>query len=440
MSMRRTRSRPRPAAVDREVRDAEMSIESIAAGGDGVGRVDGMVVFVPRTAPGDRVVARIGVRKGFARGTVTTMLESSPLRVEPPCAHYRVDRCGGCQLQHIGYEAQVAAKATVIRDAIGRMGRRTIETPAVEPSPAQWRYRNKLTLALRRRGDRWVAGLHPYDDPSTVFALDDCPITDAAVLSVWRAIMAESDLLPRVAELRGAVRMMDGEPPAGTLVIEGGDRWPERETFFARVPAVRALWWVPEGRSRMLVGRRPHTEEDRRSGDLDVGASFAQVNPVVAALLRTHVLSLISRHAPATVVDAYAGVGDTAAALSADGMRVTAVELDEAAAARCGERLAPPSRVITGSVEDHLAGALPADAVIVNPPRTGLDARVSATLDAATPAPRVLVYVSCNPATLGRDLARLPAYALASVRGFDMFPQTAHVETVCELVRQGEAA
>ncbi|NUQ20057.1 MAG: RNA methyltransferase, partial [Gemmatimonadaceae bacterium] len=97
-------------------------------------------------------------------------------------------------------------------------------------------------------------------------------------------------------------------------------------------------------------------------------------------------------------------------------------------------RLSAPSTAVSGRVEDHLAAALPADVVVINPPRAGVDARVTEVLEAARPAPHAVIYVSCDPATLARDLARMPSYRIRDAIAFDMFPQTAHVETVCELV------
>jgi 23S rRNA (uracil1939-C5)-methyltransferase len=150
--------------------------------------------------------------------------------------------------------------------------------------------------------------------------------------------------------------------------------------------------------------------------------------------LHEYVMERVRRHGPATAVDAYSGSGSTAIALARSGIAVTTIELDARAAESCAARLPVGSVSLTGRVEDLLPGALPADVVLLNPPRTGLADAVPAALEAAAPRPRAIVYVSCNPATLGRDLARMPRYRVESLRGFDMFPQTAHVETVCELV------
>lgn len=402
---------------------AEVSIESIAAGGDGVGRADGLVVFVPRTAPGDVAEVELVSHGRFARGAVRHLRTPSPVRVDPPCAHYVRDRCGGCQLQHIRYEAQLEAKRRIVHDAIQRIGGRDVLLPPVRPSPTPWRYRRKLTLALRRRRERWVAGLHPYDAPGRVFALEDCPITEERVVALWREIVAAGGDLPRATQLRGAVRC---DEDGTSFLLEGGEEWPAWEAFLDRVPSLDALWWAPEGRERVLL-------HARRSG-LAPGASFAQVNAGVAHELRQHVLERANTYAPRSVIDAYAGLGETAAAIASTGRQVTAIELDADAAAWCARRLPPGSRVLAARVEDALPALLPADVVILNPPRAGLDARVSATLDAATPPPRAVIYVSCNPATLARDLARLRRWRIVSLVAFDMFPQTAHVETVCELV------
>jgi 23S rRNA (uracil1939-C5)-methyltransferase len=399
----------------------EVEIDSIAAGGDGVGRTGGLVVFVPRTAPGD--LARVRLRRGrhFARGSLDQVLRPGRDRIDPPCAHYTRDRCGGCQLQHVSYGGQLAAKRGIIHDALRRIGHRQVDVPAVQPSEVPWRYRRKLTLTVRQTAAGWVAGLHPYDDPVNVFALEDCPITDERVVAVWRDVFRAARHYPDAPSFRAAVRMVDDH---AVLVVEGGSLWPELRRFFDAVQSLAALWWEPQGSARRLVAER---------AAVPAGASFGQVNSAVALALRDHVVDLARAYAPTHVVDAYAGTGDTALPLAQSGSIVTAIELDPEAADVCYRRLPSGSRVVVGRVEDVLVTTLPADLVILNPPRVGLHERVTAALREGEP-PRALIYVSCNPATLARDLSRLPGYNVVSVLGFDMFPQTAHVETVCELV------
>ena len=399
----------------------QLRVHAIAAGGDGVGRSEGLVVFVPRTAPGDLALVRIDSVKRFARGTLESVLEPSSDRVAPACGHYVVDRCGGCQLQHLSYDAQLEAKRVVVRDSLQRIARAPVALPAIRPSEKQWRYRNKLTLAMRHGVAGWTMGLHPYDDPAAVFHLADCPITDERVVAAWREIMAAATLLPETAELRGTVRKAGDEI---VVLIRGGHDWARAEAFFAELASASALWWTPDGgRATLLFERRP----------APAGTAFAQVNESMGAALHRHVVDRVAAYTPRTVVDGYAGTGETAAALAALGMRVTAIEVDREAANLCASRLPKGSRSIVGRVENLITNALPADLVILNPPRVGLHERVTRALEAQHERVRALVYVSCDPATLARDIARLPSYRLVSVETFDMFPQTAHVETVCEL-------
>src|SRR5215212_910468 len=179
-----------------------VEIDSIAAGGDGVGRSNGLVVFVPRTASGELVTARISGKGSFARGSLRSIARPSDDRIEPPCPHYTKDRCGGCQIQHITYSAQMRAKHRIVKDAIERIGKRTAEIGEVVASDAEWRYRTKLTLAMKRGpSGEWIAGLHQYDNPARIFALNDCPITDRAVVSTWRQILDHQGFFPPVASL-----------------------------------------------------------------------------------------------------------------------------------------------------------------------------------------------------------------------------------------------
>jgi len=409
---------------------ARLTIDSIAAGGDGVGRADGMAVFVPRTAPGDVVDTSLDVRGRFARGVLRTVIEPSADRVSPVCRHYTRDRCGGCQLQHISYDAQLRAKSVIVRDAMQRIGKRSdVGDVPVVASPSPWAYRTKLTLALRWTGNRWIAGLHPFDDPDGVFQLEECPITDERVLAVWQSIFSAASLLPRTRRLRGAVRLTDD---GASFVLEGGHSWPNAPMFGERVSALTSIWWQSDaGQTRLVVDRRAPRSS---AGALAPDVSFVQVNSATAELLRRHVVEKTLARQPAAVVDAYAGAGATAVAVAERGVRVTAIELDAAAARWTGVHLPAGSRCVVGRVEDEIGAALPADVVILNPPRIGVDERVTASLQAKPP--RAIVYVSCNPATLARDVLRLPGFQIASLTSFDMFPQTAHVETVCELVTE----
>src|ERR1041385_4555799 len=264
-----------------------LEIDSIAAGGDGVGRTNGLVVFVPRTAPGDLATVRIAGKGTFARGSLRSLARSSPDRTDPACPHYTSDHCGGCQIQHLSYPAQLRAKQRIIKDAIERIGKRQIAEPEIRPSPVEWRYRTKLTLALRRTTTgQWIAGLHQFDDPSRIFALADCPITDQRVVAIWQRILARSAFLPTTQALRGSVRIT-ADGPVFTLI--GAMRFSRSTEFFDAVPELAAMWWEnDEGARRFLHDRRPSHDAARPA------ASFGQINTPVARELRDYVTERVS--------------------------------------------------------------------------------------------------------------------------------------------------
>jgi 23S rRNA (uracil1939-C5)-methyltransferase len=253
--------------------------------------------------------------------------------------------------------------------------------------------------------------------------LKDCSITEPAVLAAWQDLREQHHLLPAETPLRVAVRMLgDGF----SLVVEGGVVWEEHKRLFEAMPGMAEMWWQPVGKKR----RQLHS----RTSAAVAGASFTQVNEAVASRLLAKVVSLATAMEPRSAVDAYSGAGDVAVALASGGVRVTAIEIDPVASRVCGSRLPQGSRAMAASVEAALQSALPADVVVLNPPRAGVHARVTDILRNLAVKPKSLIYVSCDPATLARDVRRLDGFNVRSVRGFDMFPQTAHVETVCELV------
>jgi 23S rRNA (uracil1939-C5)-methyltransferase len=225
--------------------------------------------------------------------------------------------------------------------------------------------------------------------------------------------------------MRATIRL--GE--RASFALTGGSDWPEASVAaFARAcPSLVVAFWTPDGAPRRLMW-------DTRPAPAPPALSFTQVNPAVAAELHAAVLRHALAHAPRTAIDAYSGVGDTAQALSRAGVSVTAIELDGEAAAWAGTRLTMPSRSVAQRVERVIARLLPVDVVVLNPPRAGVDPAVAKALEDCTPPPRAVIYVSCDPATLARDVRRMPRYAVTSLEPYDMFPQTAHVETLCELV------
>ncbi|OGT99881.1 MAG: hypothetical protein A2085_00195 [Gemmatimonadetes bacterium GWC2_71_10] len=411
-----------------------IAITSLAAGGAGVGRLpDGMTVFVPRTAPGDEViVASLMRRRRFAKATAAEIATLGPGRVDPPCPHFTSDRCGGCQWQHLSGEVQRQAKARIVGDALRRIGKLALPDPEIEASPRSYGYRATITLTVRHVASRVIAGFHDAEDPSRVFSLDRCHIARDEVDELWQAIRPALGALPRGDDVRLKLRVA---PDGGLhVIVDGGDRAWSGAAELAAAARQRQLaptvWWRP-----------PHGAPRRMAGpEADAGAaSFAQVNPAVAGLLRDAVVEAAKESGGRKVLDLYAGVGDTALPLAAAGHEVVLVELDERAVRQANDRAVREGitlRCIAARVEDVIGKLLPADVVIVNPPRAGLSAAVSHHLTSSPP--RRLVYVSCDPATLARDLQRVAPGGRCTVRAFDMFPQTSHVETLA-VVERGSA-
>lgn len=402
---------------------ASIEIGSLAAGGDGVGRHDGLVVFTPRTAPGDKVLVEMDVQGRIGRGALKKLERAGAARIAPSCPHYEApDRCGGCQWQHVDITAQRDAKRTMVRDAFQRIAKRDVALPNIVAGE-EWRYRRSLTLAMRRGPDgTFTAGMRAYDDPEAVFELEDCLITASSVLDAWREVLAAAEHLPREGRLRGTVRVINDH---AYFTLEGGKDWGTLSAFLDAVPGLSAVWWHAEGKRRRLVAdRRPAGEP---------GGSFAQVNPEIAELMQASVVDLAMEHAPKRIIDAFSGSGDTAAALARLGATVIAIEADEEATAYAATRLAEPSRAIAARVETVIGAHLPSDVVILNPPRAGVDAKVMTAISKASRPPKAIIYVSCDPATLARDVARLDGWRVHHLLCYDLFPQTSHVETVCEL-------
>jgi 23S rRNA (uracil1939-C5)-methyltransferase len=396
--------RPRQTApaprVARETTD--LRIDSLAAGGDGVGRApDGRAVFVPGTAPGDRVRVRlVEVRARHARGRAVELLEAGPARTDPVCAVFGA--CGGCTWQHVAYPAQLEAKAAILRDALERIGR--LEVPGelrVEPSPSPYAYRGRARVLVEggRVGFRRLRS-------HALCATTRCPVL--------------------VPELEARLRELGEHPP------EQAGEW---ELTAGEGGATRAVPLEGSGKrgEPILVA----VGEDRLRVSPGV---FVQSNALLLETLAGAVAEAAGRGALA--LELFAGAGFLTLGLAKRFSRVVAVEASHAAAADLAESCRAAGlanvEVVAEPVEAVLAmRRLPAgaDAAVLDPPRRGLPPGSAEAL--ARLAPRRIAMLSCDPATLARDAALLDAegFTLCGVRGFDLFPQTAHVEALAVLER-----
>lgn len=388
----------------------ELVIESLAAGGDGVGRAaGGQVVFVPLAAPGDRVRVRLVEEKPrFARGEIEALLAPGPGRAEPRCPVFGV--CGGCAWQHLDYAVQVEAKCAIVRDALERIaGLAELPPFALTPSPAPYGYRGRARVSV----ERGAVGFRRRRSHA-LCAVTGCPL-----------------LAP---PLDAALAKLAAAPP------KPAGEW---ELALGEGGAVRV---VP------LAGRRDGQPAERlvlRAGRERLGLSpgvFAQANALLLDALADAVLAAAG--AGASALELYAGAGFFTLGLARRFERVVAVESDPAAARdlACNATAAAGGgprrvRVVEARVEPWLAAgealALAPEVVVLDPPRGGVGSAAAEAL-ARLPARR-LVHLSCDPATLARDVAVLVerGWRLASLHAFDLFPQTPHVETLAVLVPRG---
>ena len=407
-----------------------VEIHGLAAGGDGVGRLpDGRTVFVPWTAPGDQVRVRVvSAKKRWARGIADEVLRPSEDRVEPPCRHFGT--CGGCSLQHVAIETQRHWKGRFVREALKRIGNLDgIGDIPVEAAPAAFHYRGRMTFTVAHRGGRVRAGLREAGRPGRVAEVEFCHLAEPRIQEVWSSLrrsLKRPGLVPPGAVMRVTIRAVE----EGVVLIFS-PRCPEGAAqSFGGLPHVVQVWESGAKGARRLWGEVEGHETWFGRSVAVPAPSFTQVNASAGQLLLDAVVEAAGEVGGRRVVDAYAGLSLTGRELAARGAAVTAIEMDPSAAAALAET--GGVRVLEGRVEARLAEALPADLVIVNPPRSGLDEHVVHQLLKAPP--ERLLYVSCDPATLARDLERLaPGFSVEKIRAFDLFPQTPHVEALVAL-------
>jgi len=388
---------------------------------------DGRVVFVPRTVPGDRIRLRpesLQRHRNFARAELGEIVEAGPGRVAPSCPHYVHDHCGGCQLQHLAYDEQLKAKRAIVGDSLRRIGKLDVPDPEIVEALEEWRYQSKISMDVGR-SDGGTVGLQPYDRPNFVFPLADCHITDFRVMALWRELRSRLVLLPQ--PLTRLTLRLDREERRHIIAESAGEPWLNadelRRALLGAVEGELVCWWQPvDGAARVVSG--PATGFP--------ATAFEQVSPGMGMITRRWAVEQLGDVRGQTVWDLYGGIGDTAALLVERGANVVSVDSDEKAVSWGRTRL-PAARFIAARAEDVLPSLpAPPHAVVVNPPRAGLHWDVSLRLT-SEPVPK-LVYISCDPATLARDLQRLNVnYQVTAVRAFDLFPQTAHVETVVVL-------
>lgn len=379
----------------------EVEIERILPGGYGLAHAEGKTVFVSLAAPGDRLRVRVERQQGnvlFA--SIEEILVASPDRIEPPCPYF--GRCGGCDFQQLAYENQLAAKAEIIRDCLRRIARLDVVPEiVVTPSPRDWRYRMRAMWQIDR--DERRVGYYERGSRRV------CDVADCAVL------------MPELQETLEHVRSTEWHefpPDLKHLEVVAG------ENGVSLAPAV-AEFETRELELTILGERYTYNAE-----------AFFQINPGLLAPLIEFALGDVAGH---LAIDLYCGVGLFTLPLARRFQGVIGIEANPIAARFASRNLEERARlenvrVVNVGVAEWFRGrSLHADFILLDPPRAGAESAViKGILDFAAPH---VTYVSCDPATLARDLKKLIAggYAIESLRAFDLFPQTHHVETVVRL-------
>lgn len=396
----------------------ELDITDIAFGGDGIGRVDGFVVFVPFVIAGERVEVKIiEVKRRYATADLVRVLTPSPYRVEPACQYYA--NCAGCQYQHIGYAHQLALKRKQIIDIFQRIG--GIKEPPIDPvvaSARPYHYRNKIVVHGPGRPGFWS------QRGRSVIAIENCPIAreeiNARLAEVSRQTLENIHLTIRCnsegriwlyEEQRGGMRQLSDE---------GDDEGADTTRLTAPV--------IPE----TLLGKTLH---------VPLG-SFFQVNADVITGVLQHVRRVVDATGCRTLVDAYCGIGLFSLMLADAVDHCYGIEIDAAAIKVANDNAArlgiANCDFYAGKTERLLFYTLrqcdlSKTCLVLDPPRSGCAGPVMKNF--AKQRPAKVIYVSCAPPMLARDIKELVAlgYRLDRVTPFDMFPQTAHCEAVAEL-------
>lgn len=425
----------------------ELTIDTLAYGGSGVGRHDGKAVFVPLTAPGDRVCCRlVREKKNFAEAELEEILQPAPQRRPAPCPVFGT--CGGCQWQHLPYAEQGQWKERLLGEALRRQA--GVAAPVIlplVPAPDEWGYRSRVQFKCRQTAGGFVMGFYRRGSHYVV-DVHDCPITDRRLNAVLRLFRTWLPASPAPSEIP-QVDLETGSDGQVRAVVHYLGSAPQALADYLRplAEAARLALFLQSGRkSSLLAVTGPAElviEVDEPPLHLAYGAGgFAQVNLAQNRALVAAVVTAAALTGQERVLDLYCGMGNFSLPLARRAAAVIGVE-DYAPAIEQARHNASRNAV-TGALF-HAAPAEgaaarfgasgPFDLVVLDPPRTGAYPAIKDLLQVG--APRIL-YISCDPATLARDLQPLlhGGYELCWSQPFDLFPQTFHLESLSLLQRR----
>ena len=442
----------------------EIQIERLGTSGEGVGRYENFTVFVPQALPNERVLTVIEeVKKTYAHGRIHKILQESPDRTTPLCEIY--DECGGCQLQHLSYEAQLCAKRAQVVDALTHIGKLP-QIPVMETLRAEkpWNYRNKMQFPIGRNSGKIVIGCFAQGS-HRIINTENCHIQRAENNDLANAVRAIAEHLhiPVYNEdthkgvLRHIVGRVGRSNDLMAVIVTATKQLPRAKEFVRmmreRLPNLVSVHQniqtyrnnVIMGRDTQLLWGRPTIIDSLGRLNFHISPrSFFQVNTRQAERLYEQALAYADLHGTETVIDAYCGTGTITLFLAQKARKVYGIEIVQPAILDARKNARDNHVKNAEFIVGDTTAVMPAlykqgirpDVVVVDPPRAGCTETVLRTF--ANMKPQRIVYVSCNPATLARDLAILKdlGYLAQEVQPVDLFPQTSHVENIALLMRK----
>lgn len=443
-----------------------VKITSVLADGNGIGHINGYAVFVPKTAVGDTVkILAVKVNKNYAYGKVIEIIEPSATRTSDTCKHSK--RCGGCQLRHIDYTAQLDIKRGIVEDAMQRIGGFTdFKLDDIVGAENCDRYRNKMVFPVGEVNGKTECGFYAMRSHD-IIPLEDCLLGDELNSAINRAVleyMAECNVGAYDEKTHtGTVRRVFTRKSFATgeimVVISANARsLPKREKLIKKLRTVSdrivgVILNINTKRNNLVITAENVTLWGKAViSDVLCGIefeispeSFFQVNPIQTEKLYNKALEYAETDKSLTVMDIYCGIGTISLCAAKNAKSVIGVEIVERAIENARQNAIRNGISNTVFYADSAENIVPKlidngetpDVIILDPPRKGSD---EATLGAIVKAePKRIVYVSCNPATLARDAKFLTEYGyeISASASFDLFPNTTHIETVMKLVRKG---
>lgn len=422
--------------------DGQVKIERLVSGGYGLGYLNKRVVLVPFSAPGDKLLVEIiASTKGVQWGKVRQILEPSPLRTTPFCTYYT--KCGGCQLQHILYPAQLECKTLMVTDCLKRIaGLKEVKINPCIPSPLQKAYRNRVRLHWDRKG-KGLGFCKP--NSNEVVLIKECPVLPDEINACLRQLSIVLHKHP-IKELQ-EIQFMQGSNSEVLLTLNV-KHFPKSKSIGkrlkAKISAAGANICSPN-QEQTLWGKNETFIQINNWKFKATNGAFFQANTSLLPGIVEYILKNIKVENINIGLELYSGVGLFSIPLSGKLQSLFAVEWNNKAvqdaftnlsANQVTNTVIQPLNVNTGFALLN-EGNIKPDLILVDPPRDGLPKGICGKLRHL--APKQIIYISCNPSTLARDIKALMAsdnYGITDIQPFDMFPHTSHVETIVNLVRK----